>query len=114
MKHGIKYCIMSRIIAIMLVVLIAFTLIASFALQSIQNTNIEKRGLYDAQRNQLQIENTLDEIYNLSSLFCLNPEIRSFLLTKEYRSPSQKTMAINHLINQLDEKLLLDQYIHSF
>lgn len=114
MKHGIKYCIMSRIIAIMLIVLIAFTLIASFALQSIQKTNIEKRGLYDAQRNQLQIENTLDEIYNLSSLFCLNPEIRSFLLTKEYRSPSQKTLAINHLINQLDENILLDQYIHSF
>jgi two-component system sensor histidine kinase YesM len=113
-KHGIKYCVMSRLIAIVLIVLISFTLVSYFAMQSILEANIAKRGSYDAQKNQIQIEKTLDEIFNLYQLLSLNTDIRSFLSTEQHSSPTQKVLAVNDLMSQLNENVLLGNYIHSY
>ncbi|WP_027630699.1 sensor histidine kinase [Ruminiclostridium cellobioparum] len=114
MKHGIKYSIMSRLIAVVFIVLISFAGIFYYIFIPNMQTNIAKFGNHEAQKNLTQIENSIDEIYRLSEYLSLNSDMRAFIERRDYESASEKVKNVTHLLQNIKNNILLKDYIHSY
>lgn len=114
MRYGIKFSVMSRLIAVIFIVLISFAGIFYYILIPNMQTNIAKFGDHEAQKNLSQIVSSIDEIYRLSEYFSLNNDIREFIEQQSFESPSVKVSVVTHFMRNLKNNILLKDYIHSY
>ncbi len=114
MKHGIRFQIMIRMIAILTVVLMAFAAVSFYYNATEMRKSIYQRGTYDAQRNLAQIDSEIDEIYQFSQWLSTNETVRAFLLNREYATKTQRIVSIARLMEHTQVNLLLTRYVDSF
>jgi hypothetical protein len=114
MKHGIRFQIMIRMIAILTVVLMAFAAVSFYYNAAEMRKSIYQRGTYDAQRNLAQIDSEIDEIYQFSQWLSTDEKVRAFLLNREYATKTQRIVSIARLMEHTQVNLMLTRYVDSF
>lgn len=95
MKRSIKFQIMARIVVVVLVIIISFAWFLYNQFTSINMNNLSKRGSEEAQRNLIQLQSAIEDVYRLSEYLVLSEEVSGFL-------------------KNLDRLLVSGKYIHSF
>lgn len=79
MKRSIKFQIMARIVVVVLVIIISFAWFLYNQFTSINMNNLSKRGSEEAQRNLIQLQSAIEDVYRLSEYLVLSEEVSGFL-----------------------------------
>ncbi|MFR9049391.1 MAG: hypothetical protein ACLVJZ_12360, partial [[Clostridium] leptum] len=114
MKRSIKFQIMARIVVVVLVIIISFAWFLYNQFTSINMNNLSKRGSEEAQRNLIQLQSAIEDVYRLSEYLVLSEEVSGFLKNLDRFTPAEKAVAAGKLMDNLDRLLVSGKYIHSF
>lgn len=113
-KRSIKFQIMARIVAVVLVILISFSWVLYHLFNSINMNNLFKRGSEEAQRNLIQAQSAIEDVYRFSEYLVLSEEVNKFLKGLNHYTASEKAVESAKLMGKLDAVLPGGEYIHSF
>ena len=114
MKRSIKFQIMARIVAVVLVILISFPGFSTIFFNSINMNNLFKRGSEEAQRNLIQAQSAIEDIPVQRIPGFLSEEVNKFLKGLNHYTASEKAVESAKLMGKLDAILPGGEYIHSF
>ena len=111
MKRSIKFQIMARIVVVVLVIIISFAWFLYNQFTSINMNNLSKRGSEEAQRNLIQLQSAIEDVYRLSEYLVLSEEVSGFLKNLDRFTPAEKAVAAGKLMDNLDRLLVSGKYI---
>ena len=114
MKRSILFHIMSRQIAILLIALLAFASVSYWYNLREMEKYILRQGESSAQRNIALIESAFDEVYQFSSWFSTDADVRAFLQKNDYSSNTERVVSIAHLMENTLSNLLLTRFISNY